>query len=195
MSIYGSTVVKPRPPCPHLLLTCAGKFYGGSHALLSSQSDPTHQHGQTRLRRLREDRRYLGPFASLPGVRTRGLLRFLEEQARDQTLSPQQTPSDSIDRAGRILGLVLCGLDDARRVERREAGGRLELKPALRSRGVGRFVSGQVRFGGVLYSCVSQGASGMSPREAVGAAHPQLSEAREFFFLLYFPTGISYIAH
>src|SRR5262245_30789495 len=73
------------------------KFDGGSHALFSSRPDPTHQHGQTRLRRLREDRRYLGPSAPVPGVRPCGLLRFLEKQTRDKTLSPQQAPSDSLD--------------------------------------------------------------------------------------------------
>ena len=67
---------------------------------------------------MRENGRYLGPPAAVPFLRTRGLLRFVEKQARDQAF-PVFTPSaDSFHRAGRILGVVLRGQDVAWRTRR-----------------------------------------------------------------------------
>ena len=40
-----------------------------------------------RLRRLHQDRRHLGAFADVHGLRTRSLLRLFQEQARHQTFS------------------------------------------------------------------------------------------------------------
>src|SRR5579883_2529933 len=56
---------------------------------------------------MRKDGGQLGPSETLPQLRTCGLLRFLEEQARHQTLPPGQASADSFHRGRRELGLVL----------------------------------------------------------------------------------------
>jgi hypothetical protein len=48
------------------------------------------------------------------------LLRFLQEPARDKTLSPHHSSSDSIHRARGGVGLVLRGLAGAWRIARAE---------------------------------------------------------------------------
>src|SRR5260370_32077274 len=79
------------------------------HRLFASGSDPRKHHGQARMRGMLEDRRFVGTPAPVHGVWARGLLRLLEKQARDETLSPDPAPADPVDRARRKLGLVLRG--------------------------------------------------------------------------------------
>src|SRR5687768_2871441 len=63
------------------------------------------------LRRLPEDRRFLGPPALVHDLRARRLLRQFEEQARHETF-PRHHPSDhEIPSAWRAVGMVLCGRD------------------------------------------------------------------------------------
>src|SRR5437588_816994 len=71
------------------LKTCEEKSLD-ARRLHPSQSNQVHYHGQACLRGLRENRRYLGPPAAMPGMRARRLLRFLEDQACHQTFSSQQ---------------------------------------------------------------------------------------------------------
>src|SRR5262249_15832935 len=52
-------------------------------------------------------RRPLAASAPVLDVRARRLLRLLAEQARDETLSFDQTPVGSLLRAGRRMGVVL----------------------------------------------------------------------------------------
>ena len=52
-------------------------------------------------------RRHLGPSAHVPGVRPRGLLRFVEESPRPRALPHHAAPDHSIRRARRRLALVL----------------------------------------------------------------------------------------
>src|ERR1700751_3729528 len=60
-----------------------------------------------RMRRVLEDGRHLGASAILPGVRARGLLRFVEEQACYETLPSDEAPDHEVVRARRELGLLL----------------------------------------------------------------------------------------
>src|SRR5258708_3302939 len=54
-----------------------------------------------------EDGRPLGPPAAVHELRSRGMLRFLEEQACHEALPPYASSHHAIPRAGRRLGLVL----------------------------------------------------------------------------------------
>src|SRR5260370_16525941 len=63
------------------------------------------------LRRLPEDRRLVGAPAPMSFLRTRRLLRFVEEQACHQTFSHQQAPVDPVLRTRRELAMVLRGPD------------------------------------------------------------------------------------
>src|SRR5688572_2551799 len=54
-----------------------------------------------------EDRRRLGPPPALSHLRPRRLLRLVEEQARDEALSRDETPDRQVVRARRGLALVL----------------------------------------------------------------------------------------
>ena len=57
------------------------------------------------------DGRYLGSPPALLGMWPRRLLRFIQEQARHQALSSDQTSHHAVVRAGRKLALVLRGRD------------------------------------------------------------------------------------
>src|SRR6201995_3823830 len=61
------------------------------------------------MRRMPQDGRHLRPPAALHGVWPCGLLRLLEEQTRDKTLTPHQTPHHALHRTRPDLGVVLCG--------------------------------------------------------------------------------------
>src|ERR1022692_1827365 len=76
--------------------------------LQASRSDQGYAYGQERLRGVPQNRRYLGPPPALFIVRARGMLRLLQEQARHQTLSRDETPLGPLHRTGRVLDLVLC---------------------------------------------------------------------------------------
>src|SRR5690242_18316577 len=71
------------------------------------QSDSRGAAAHARLRGMPEDGRQLGAPAPMPHLRPRGLLRFIEKQARHQAFSLVQAPDYQIVRAGRRLGLVL----------------------------------------------------------------------------------------
>src|SRR6185437_6236443 len=60
----------------------------------------------------------MGPPAHVPGMRARGLLRFLQKQARHQTLSCHAASFDAFHRAGRKVDVVLRGRNDDRRSSR-----------------------------------------------------------------------------
>src|SRR5580704_15880407 len=62
----------------------------------ASGSDQDHNHGQARLRRLRKNRRHLGSPSHVHVLRACGLLRFVEEQARHQTLPSHQPPCHAL---------------------------------------------------------------------------------------------------
>src|SRR3954453_2629329 len=75
---------------------------------LVSRETPTHETVSTpgpdsrctaappRLRGVPENRRYVGPSSALSHVRTCGLLRLVEEQARDQAFSRNKTSDHAI---------------------------------------------------------------------------------------------------
>jgi hypothetical protein len=69
--------------------------YGGT--LFACQFDQTDKHDNACLRGLREDGGHVGAFAAVPGVRERGVLRFIEEQARDEAFSRDETSADAVD--------------------------------------------------------------------------------------------------
>jgi hypothetical protein len=75
----------------------------------------THQTGEENeaafegLRRVPENGRQLGPFAVVPGVRARGMLRFFEEQTRYKAFSRFETSGCAITGAGRTMDVVLRG--------------------------------------------------------------------------------------
>jgi hypothetical protein len=56
----------------------------------------------------------LGALAHVPGVRARGVLRLIQEQARYKALSYDQPPANAFHRIWREVGLVLCRRGDAR---------------------------------------------------------------------------------
>ena len=58
------------------------------NVLFAPGADPSQHYEQARMRRVPEERRHVGTPAPLHGMRPCGLLRFLEEQARHQALSP-----------------------------------------------------------------------------------------------------------
>src|SRR5215470_11989792 len=62
---------------------------------------------------MRSDGGQVGPSAPVLDVRTCGVLRLVEEQARDQALSQCSSSADSLDRAWGIMDVVLCGPDGA----------------------------------------------------------------------------------
>src|ERR1035441_3789930 len=62
-----------------------------------------------RLRRVFENARPLGSPADVHDLRPRGLLRFFEEQTRDETFPFEPASHHEVDRAGRPMGLVLPG--------------------------------------------------------------------------------------
>jgi signal transduction histidine kinase len=82
---------------------------------------------ESRLRRLPQNRRFVGPPARLPDVRPRRLLRFLPQPPRHQALSHQPPPDRAIHRARRRLGLVLRRSASARSFARRRPRDRLRL--------------------------------------------------------------------
>jgi hypothetical protein len=51
----------------------------------------------------------VGALADVPALRTRGVLRFVEEQARDETFPFDGASHHALDWAGRVLEVVLCG--------------------------------------------------------------------------------------
>src|SRR5947209_18676129 len=59
--------------------------------------DPNYDDGQARLRRVREDGRFVGAPAAVPDLRARGLLRFVEEQTRHQAFPPGETSAGAFD--------------------------------------------------------------------------------------------------
>src|SRR5450755_2946172 len=61
--------------------------------LYSSGPDSRRKAQNQRLRRMFEDRRHLGASAPVQNMRPRGLLRYIEEQARDQAF-PRHRPRD-----------------------------------------------------------------------------------------------------
>src|SRR5207245_128008 len=61
------------------------------------------------MRGLSENRRHLGPPATVPHVRPRRLLRFVQEQACDEALPGRTSPDRPVVGAGRGLALVLRG--------------------------------------------------------------------------------------
>src|SRR6267154_1855993 len=68
------------------------------------------------MRGLPADRRFVDSPPALHGLRARGLLRQLEEQARHRPFLTRRTSDHSVIRAGRGLGLVLHRRDRSRRV-------------------------------------------------------------------------------
>ena len=82
-SVPGDTRFQIRLPLPSandIRSRCHDKMY--SHQTRYKDVKPHTQ----RLRGMPEDGRYLGPPAAVPHLRPRGLLRFVEEQARHQAL-------------------------------------------------------------------------------------------------------------
>ena len=75
------------------------------------ESDSQCDTKRTRLRGLSQDRGHLGSSEALPELRSRGLLRFIKEQARHQALSQDLTSDHQVVRAWRELALVLSGSD------------------------------------------------------------------------------------
>src|SRR5262245_7883896 len=75
--------------------------------LYTSGSDSGSHAQRERLRRLFAWRRPMAASATVFDVRARRLLRFFAEQARDETLSRDETSADSLLRAGRRVGVVL----------------------------------------------------------------------------------------
>src|SRR5579863_1872078 len=61
------------------------------------------------LRGVSEDGRHVGAPENVSGVRTRGLLRFIEEPPRTCALSRDAASADPKRRTRRGLALVLCG--------------------------------------------------------------------------------------
>src|SRR5579884_2905717 len=70
--------------------TIAGKWMNGR--MHASEPDSQREAERQWLRGVSEDGRPMGPSAPLPDVRSRWLLRFLEEQARHETLSHHTSP-------------------------------------------------------------------------------------------------------
>src|SRR5262249_34234363 len=69
----------------------------------------------SRVRRVRQDRRAVGPPADLPGMRGDALLRQLAESARDEARAGQRTSGDRVGRTRRTLAVLLsrrrlCGI-------------------------------------------------------------------------------------
>ncbi len=56
-------------------------------------------HKNTRLRRMRQNRGFLGPLTPLPNMRARRMLRFFQEQARYKALPQREASPDPLDRA------------------------------------------------------------------------------------------------
>jgi hypothetical protein len=92
----------------------------------------------------------MGASEDVPALRARWVLRFLEEQARDKAFSWNAASHHALDRAGRILEVVLCrrAYDGLRNPMRRTrcyavffcifllrsiAPGAVEAKPALQA--------------------------------------------------------------
>ncbi len=57
----------------------------------------------------------MGASADVPGVRACGVLRLVSAKACDEALQYDDAPDHAIGRAGRELGMVLCGRDDVGR--------------------------------------------------------------------------------
>ena len=85
-------------------LRCEGDKHGSVYASESDQESDAAYEG---LRRMFEDGRHVGSFATVSRVRSRWVLRFIEEQARYETLSSNEAPDHEVVRARRELGLVL----------------------------------------------------------------------------------------
>jgi hypothetical protein len=67
-----------------------------SHDLFSPESDQGRKAADAWLRGMPENARHLGPSAAVYGMRPRRVLRFIEEQARDEAFSRDETPHHQI---------------------------------------------------------------------------------------------------
>src|SRR5579862_9063034 len=63
----------------------------------------------SRLRRVPQDRGFMGPSADVSRMWPRRLLRFVKEQACHEALPSLQSPDHALDRAGGVVELVLRG--------------------------------------------------------------------------------------
>ncbi len=77
--------------------------------LSARKRDPQGDAEWPRLQGVPRDGRYLGPPEGMSYLRSRRVLRFLQEQTRHEALSPDQASHHSVFRAGRELALVLRG--------------------------------------------------------------------------------------
>jgi hypothetical protein len=80
---------------------------GNERSLHTSRSDSGSHAQRKRMRRLFARRRPLAASAPVFDLRSRRLLRFLAEQARDEALPRDETSADSFLRAWRRVGVVL----------------------------------------------------------------------------------------
>jgi hypothetical protein len=65
--------------------------------MFTSEPDQSDDYKDACVRRVREDGGSLGAFAAVHGVRERGLLRLIEEQACDETFSRDEASADAVD--------------------------------------------------------------------------------------------------
>ena len=61
------------------------------------------------MRRVRQDRRAVGAFANMSGMRRDVVLRQLTESTRQQTRTRDWTPRDCVRAARRTLAVLLSG--------------------------------------------------------------------------------------
>src|ERR1039458_875825 len=79
-----------------------------ARAMQPSRSDKDQADDQEGMRRLSQNGRHLGAPQALFVLRTRRMLRLLQEQARHQSLPRDETPAGALHRTRRGLDLVLC---------------------------------------------------------------------------------------
>jgi hypothetical protein len=65
--------------------------------MFTSEPDQSDEHEDACMRRVREDGGSLGASAAVHGVRERRVLRLVEEQARDEAFSRDETSADAVD--------------------------------------------------------------------------------------------------
>src|ERR1044071_1237020 len=90
-------LTKPEQTWPAGSETCWKGRKRGERKLHASRSDQNPKQSEARLRRLYQNRRSLGPFEDVPRMRSRGLLRFIQEQARYKALSWHLASADALD--------------------------------------------------------------------------------------------------
>src|SRR5207237_678462 len=87
---------------------------GNDASLCAPRSDSKPQAEDDRLRGMSQDGGYLGAPAALRELRTRRLLRLIQEQARDQTCAGNRASDRQVARARRELDVLLRRRRDVR---------------------------------------------------------------------------------